>query len=180
MVCLHIYFLCSALNFFKERLSPLGNLFKFLGYSKEWWERIIFYHILPLSSISYVWWLTKSPQWSCYRWPYLGSLPLAQGLSWLGQITDSNLGLPQPKPYTPSIQCYFSEKQRPLRCHPLVEKKYQEIEYEVLSVRRRNWIETFGVYRKNKGWYSLCYRSWIKSRKDNNKRSFQFFKVASH
>lgn len=93
MVCLHIYFLCSALNFFKECLSPLGNLFKFLGYSKEWWERIIFYHILPLSSISYVWWLTKSSQWSCYRWPYLGSLPLAQGLSWLGQIDHDQINI---------------------------------------------------------------------------------------
>lgn len=115
---------------------------------------MIIYHILPLSSIFLVWQsLNLLNEAVKVTIPGLATIcSRAQLTSIRSQIQNRLL---RPKPCISRIQYYFSEKQRFPRPYPLVEKKFQGTEYEVLSVRRRNQIEIFGIDRKNKVWY-IC------------------------
>lgn len=76
--CLHGLPTHLILKLFEEIWNPLGSLFKFLRDRRAWWERIIIYHIVPLSPTSDTWWLTQSSQWTCNKWAYLDLSPLAQ------------------------------------------------------------------------------------------------------
>lgn len=91
---------------------------------------------------------------------HIRSLTLAERPSWC-QITDSDLGLLNQSPIYPVYNTVLLknkglrdvtllQKRNPI-CYPLVEKKSQETEYEIISVRRRNYSESFEICAKNKG-----------------------------